>query len=268
MAGNKLLPLLWITIWLSTVVLGMAMATQNCAGKIYCQDHSKARSVESVDRYLLNSEELKTLTKKITVQIQAGSISGSGAIFDRIASPKGNQQGDRYRVVTNAHNLIQQSSSVQLRTSDGRLHQAVRSNVSNLGNNDLAILEFHSTSSYQVAQWSRQPAKKGSLIVFAGFAYDKNEVTMADAEVSHFLEKPLKRGYQLGYTNSIRQGMSGGPIIDRTGLLIGVNAISAYPLLNRIYVFADGTKPPPSLIKQMRRSNWGVPVMPYLSSLN
>jgi S1-C subfamily serine protease len=267
MFGNKLLPLLWITGWLSTVVLGVAMATQNCAGKISCQDHSKAQSIESIDRHPLNSEELKTLAKKITVQIQAGSISGSGVIFDRITSPKGNQQGDRYRVVTNAHNLIQQSS-VQLRTIDGHLHQAVRSNVNNLGNNDLAILEFHSTSSYQVAEWSRQPAKKGSLIIFAGFAYDKNEVTMSDAEVSHFLEKPLKRGYQLGYTNSVRQGMSGGPIIDRTGLLIGVNAISAYPLLNRIYVFADGTKPPANLIKQMRRSNWGVPVMPYLANLN
>jgi Trypsin-like peptidase domain len=267
MVGNKLLPLLWITVWLSTVVLGVAMATQNCAGKFSCQDHSKLRSTDSINRHPLNNEELKTLAKKITVQVQAGSISGSGAIFDRIISPKGEQPGDRYRVVTNAHNLLQQSS-VQIRTSDGQVHPAVRSNISNLGNNDLAILEFRSTNSYQVAEWSRQPAKKGALIIFAGFAYDKNEVTTINAEVSHFLEKPLKRGYQLGYTNSIRQGMSGGPIIDRTGLLIGINAISAYPLLNRIYVFADGTKPPANLIKQMRQSNWGVPVMPYLARLN
>jgi serine protease Do len=259
MFGNKKSPLLWITLGLSTVILGAAVAAPLCPGKVSCQEHSNGRPVPSVNRPTLNNADLQALAKRITVQVKTGSNSGSGAIFER--------RGDRYRVLTNAHNLIQLSSA-QVRTSDGNLHAAIRSNVKNLGNNDLAILEFTSTTVYPVAEWSRQITKKGAAIMAAGFAYDQNEATTIEAEVSHFLEKPLNRGYQLGYTNSVRQGMSGGPILDRTGLLIGVNAISAYPLFNRIYIFADGTRPPLSLVKQLRRSNWGVPVMPYLEAIN
>jgi S1-C subfamily serine protease len=253
MIGSKkiLLPLLWIAC-LSTVVLGVAIAAPNCSMTLTCPGHLKNSKLY---RSPLNYADLQKLARQITVQVQAGSISGSGAIFDR--------QGDRYRVITNAHNLIQ-TSSAQIRTNDGHIHLATKSKAYKLGNNDLAILEFKSSSTYQVAECSRQSIKKGDLVVAAGFEFDKTEITTTNAEVSHFLEQPLKRGYQLGYTNAVHQGMSGGPILDRTGVLIGVNAVSAYPLLNRIYVFADGSKPTMAIIKQMRRSNWGVPVMPYL----
>ena len=42
-------------------------------------------------------------------------------------------------------------------------------------------------------------------------------------EVSLLPEKSLSQGYRLGYTNDIKVGMSGGPIFNDLGLLIGIN---------------------------------------------
>jgi serine protease Do len=240
---------LWVAIGLPTAVFA-DVNTLSC---------SQNKSLQPIARPPLTDEELRKLARQVTVKVQAGGVGGSGAIFER--------QGSRYRVLTNAHNLLKaQSANVQ--TNDGQVHAAQRTNSDVLGSSDLAILEFNSPNVYQVAEWSRQPIAKGTLVVAAGFEFDQPELTTVNGEVSHFLDKPLRRGYQLGYTVSrVRQGMSGGPIFDRTGLLLGVNAISAYPLLNRVYVFDDGTRPNPPTIKQMRRSNWGIPVSPYLACL-
>lgn len=46
------------------------------------------------------------------------------------------------------------------------------------------------------------------------------------------LKKSLQEGYQLGYTNEIEQGMSGGPVLDQSGRLIAINGRLKYPLTN------------------------------------
>ncbi len=239
---------LWVAIGLPTVVFA-DINTLGC---------SQNKAIQPPIRPPLTDAELFKLAQQVTVKVQAVSISGSGAIFDR--------QGERYRVLTNAHNLLK-ADAAQVQTSDGQVHPALRTNSQALGSSDLAVLEFTSKNTYRVAEWSRQPIAKGTQVVAAGFEFDRPEITTVNGEVSHFLDKPLRRGYQLGYVSYVRQGMSGGPILDRTGLLLGINAISAYPLLNRVYVFADGTRPNLPTIKQMRRSNWGIPIVPYVECL-
>jgi serine protease Do len=239
---------LWVAICLPTAVFADI-------NKLSCEQN---KLVQTASRPPLTDVELYQLANQVTVRVQAASISGSGAIVEH--------KGDRYRVLTNAHNLLK-ADTAQVQTSDGKTHNAARTNSQILGNSDLAVLEFTSLETYRVAEWSKQPISKGTQVVAAGFEFDKSVITTVNGEVSHFLAKPLKRGYQLGYVSYVRQGMSGGPILDRTGLLLGINAISAFPLLNRVYVFADGTRPNPPTIKQMRRSNWGIPVSPYLECL-
>jgi S1-C subfamily serine protease len=216
----------------------------------------------SIARAPLANVELHSHVKQVTVRVQTASISGSGVIFDRVTS----QVGSRYRILTNAHNLLK-ADTAQIQTSDGQLHNAVRTHTQVLTANDLAVLEFSSPNIYRSAEWSEQAITKDTAVVAAGFEFDQPEVTMTPGEVSLVLPQPLKRGYQLGYSGRIRQGMSGGPILDQTGLLLGVNAVSAYPIINRGYVFADGTRPSPAIIKQLRRSNWGIPVAPYLACI-
>jgi serine protease Do len=247
------------------VALGLPTAVFADANTLGCEQNKLA---QPSTRPPLTDAELYKLAQQVTVKVQAASISGSGAIFDRTVSHDGNHQGNRYRILTNAHNLLT-AESAQIQTNDGQLHAAMRTNSQALGNSDLAVLEFTSKNTYRVAEWSRQTISRGTQVVAAGFEFDRPEITTVNGEVSHFLAKPLRRGYQLGYVVShVRQGMSGGPILDRTGLLLGINAISAYPLLNRVYVFADGSRPNLPTIKQMRRSNWGIPVSPYLECLD
>jgi S1-C subfamily serine protease len=213
-----------------------------------------------IARAPLTEVELHSHIKQVTVRVQTSSISGSGVIFDRFTS----QVGSRYRILTNAHNLLK-ADTAQIQTSDGQLHNAVRTHAQVSTVSDLAVLEFTSLNIYRSAEWSQQLVTKDTAVIAAGFEFDRPEVTMTPGSVSLVLPQPLKRGYQLGYSGRIRQGMSGGPILDHTGLLLGVNAVSAYPIINRGYIFADGTRPSPAMIKRLRRSNWGIPVAPYLA---
>jgi hypothetical protein len=91
-----------------------------------------------------------------------------------------------------------------------------------------------------------------------GFRFTRGKVLL-------LLPKPLERGYRLGYTNDIEVGMSGGPIFQAQGLLVGING----RLKDRdpdfgVYAFEDGTQPPPEMIEQMVRSSWGIPIGTYL----
>jgi S1-C subfamily serine protease len=202
-------------------------------------------------RPILHTSQLEKLAKSITVRVVSSTVVGSGVIVGR--------QGSKYQVLTNAHNLLG-TDQFQVQTSDGSHHLARRSPRQSWGKKDAALLEFQSNGIYQIAQWSPQVATKGLEIVSAGFETDRQEVTVSKGQVSHFLDKPMRSGYQLGYSSRLHQGMSGGPILDRTGLLLGINAMAAYPIVNRAYVFADGSRPSPPTLKQLRRSNWGIPL--------
>lgn len=72
--------------------------------------------------------------------------------------------------------------------------------------------------------------------------------------------KPLVGGYQLGYTNEIKQGMSGGPLLDQSGKLVGVNGLLAYPILNNAYVYQDGSRPSNELRQKLRQVSFAVPI--------
>lgn len=75
------------------------------------------------------------------------------------------------------------------------------------------------------------------------------------------LPKPLEQGYQLGYTNEVAAGMSGGPILDRSGQLVGINGGLKYPPQGiAAFTFADGTSPSVSLFEQMESLSWAIPV--------
>ncbi len=234
------------------LMMGLATANDGCG----------AAPLSPLARQPLTSIDLNSHIKQVTVRVQTSSVSGSGVIFDRVTS----QVGSRYRILTNAHNLLK-ADIAQIQTSDGQLHNAVRTHAQVLTSNDLAVLEFTSPNTYRSAEWSQKSITKDTAVVAAGFEFDRPEVTITPGEVSLVLPQPLKRGYQLGYSGRIRQGMSGGPILDHTGLLLGVNAVSAYPIINRGYVFIDGTHPSLATIKQLRRSNWGIPVAPYLACI-
>jgi S1-C subfamily serine protease len=78
------------------------------------------------------------------------------------------------------------------------------------------------------------------------------------------LDDSLTGGYQLGYTNDVELGMSGGPVLDQRGQLIGINGWSKYPIQGiDVFRFLDGTLPSPAMFERMEALSWAIPISTF-----
>jgi serine protease Do len=83
--------------------------------------------------------------------------------------------------------------------------------------------------------------------------------------VSVLLPKSLPQGYSLGYTNEVKIGMSGDPIFNAKGYLVGINGRGKYREPNfGVYAFEDGSEPTAELLEKRVKSSWGIPISIYL----
>ena len=141
----------------------------------------------------------------------------------------------------------------------------------------MAIAQFSSPQTYGIAHIRREPLQVGDRVFASGFPIyqDRSLVTtfaiglqgfrFTEGIVSLLPAKSLAQGYSIGYSNDIVVGMSGGPIFDASGFLVGING----RIKNRDpdfggYTFDDGTEPSPMLLQQMLKASWGVPISTYL----
>lgn len=214
--------------------------------------------------------DVSQLARLTTVRIFTPNASGSGVII--------RQEGRIYTILTNWHVVAVQPQKIL--TPDGQKYHL--SSVKQLGNNDLAIASFESDTFYQVVTLKRDAITVGETVFAAGFPmYQKQRETQeltttfeqglqvfrfTQGVVSVLPPKSLPQGYRLGYTNDIEVGMSGGPIFNQQGQLIGVNG----RVKNRdpdfgVYGFEDGTEPSGVLLEKMINASWGIPISTYLS---
>jgi hypothetical protein len=83
--------------------------------------------------------------------------------------------------------------------------------------------------------------------------------------VELLLPKSLPQGSSLGYTNEVKIGMSGGPIFNAKGFLVGINGRAKYRNPDfEVYTFEDATEPTAELLEKMVKSSWGIPISIYL----
>jgi S1-C subfamily serine protease len=161
------------------------------------------------------------IAKTVTVRIN-GANSGSGVIINR--------QGDRYSVLSNWHVVgqagVKQIQTVQ--TVDGHKHLAPPQTIARVANLDLAILEFRSRSRYPVvAIGNSDRLSEGQSLYVSGWADPSPQLPTFAYQflVGHLsgrIDKP-RDGYALVYTVSALPGMSGGPVLDRRGNLVGIH---------------------------------------------
>ncbi|MEG4998841.1 S1 family peptidase [Microcoleus sp. B4-D4] len=213
------------------------------------------------------SANIERLARLMTVRILTPTASGSGAIVRR--------QGQVYTVLTSWH-VVAFSQQHTIIAPDGQKYRLLGAPLQ-LGNADLAIVQFRSSIQYQVTRISTDLLTVGEPVFAAGFPMYRGGSSTTTFEqgilafrftqgvVSVLPPKSLAQGYRLGYTNDIAVGMSGGPIFNSQGLLIGING----RVKNRdpdfgVYAFEDGTEPSGRMLEQMVNSSWGIPISTYL----
>ncbi len=227
----------------------------------------------------LSEAQLKALARSITVKVKVGRTWGSGILVRK--------QARVYTVVTNQH-VINLGDRASIQTSDGRIYTA-QVRRQEFGDRDLALLQFKSLSNYPIASLNRSSGLRvGDAVFAAGFPIESefNEVasakvgvekpltlaqtqvqkknpvgfTFATGQISLLPTKVLVGGYQIGATNDVRKGMSGGPLLNRQGKVVGINGMHAYPIWGDPFVYTDGSHPERSQHDVMVRSSWAIPI--------
>ncbi|HAZ45779.1 MAG TPA: serine protease [Cyanobacteria bacterium UBA11369] len=204
----------------------------------------------------LSGEQLQSLAKSLTVKILSQEVLGSGILLQK--------QEEVYTIITNAHVLRAGDPPYKIETPDGKIYAAVVVKTAKFEGNDLSLLQFRSKSDYAVAKLGATP-QAGDEVFAAGFPFTASPTkdrgfVFRTGKVWRVLDKALEGGYQVGYTNDIEKGMSGGPLLNRRGEVVGINGMHAYPLWGDPYIFKDGSEPEPALREQMSRYSWGIPM--------
>ena len=208
--------------------------------------------------------ELKQQAKLITVKVLSGMSSGSGIIWQK--------QGEVYTVLTNNHVLIfgQANKSYKIQTPDGKIYPAHVVKTVELKDNDLGLLAFLSQQNYQVAPLSVPVnISPGEEVFAAGFPFEATATkergfVFSKGRVQRWSDRAFGGGYQIGLTISLKKGMSGGPLMNRQGKVIGVNGVHKYPLWGNPYVFADGSTASVEEKKEMQQLSWAIPIPNFL----
>jgi tetratricopeptide (TPR) repeat protein/S1-C subfamily serine protease len=203
---------------------------------------------------------------KITVRIRVGQGGGSGVLLAKKANT--------YLVLTNAH-VVQEQAAVNITTPDGLVHTAQRVKNAQVGDFDLALLEFNSTRAYDLAKLDNFKMAAGArlreknTVLAAGFPYNANGLKLLEGAITQLPHEAFRNGTQVGYVTKedLIQGMSGGPVLDSKGDLVGINSTLARPVIDN-YVYADGSKAPVDKVSEYRQANWSVPIYNLLTRLN
>lgn len=205
----------------------------------------------------LSSQQLHHRAEMISVKVMSQEILGTGFLLKK--------QGCVYTVVTNAHVLRAGKAPFRIQTFDNRIWKAETKYVASVKGDDLAILEFRTRGEiYTVPSIGVNPVV-GTEVVAAGFPFTEGDsrvdsLTLTSGKVSLVLDKALQGGYQIGYTNDIRKGMSGGALLNQKGEVIGVNGKHAFPLWDIPSVFESGEEADKTLHQKIVRLSWAVPM--------
>ncbi|NJK41351.1 MAG: trypsin-like peptidase domain-containing protein [Acaryochloridaceae cyanobacterium SU_2_1] len=182
-----------------------------------------------------------------TVVVDSDS-PGSGVII--------NKQGKTYTVLTAEHVVRYPDFEYKIITKDKQKYPVNYQNVKKLPGVDLAVITFTSDHSYSTAQFAASGQANILAVVYVAgypdpgqaiadrlFQFTKGEVTGQNAQA--------KDGYSLVYSNLTRKGMSGGPVINDSGQLVGIHGRAETDLSEGIQVKAG--------------FNLGIPIKTFLA---
>lgn len=178
--------------------------------------------LSSIEAIALPANQISQLAKKFTVLVHSES-PGTGVILSK--------KDSKYTVLTAAHVVEYSDYNYVIHTPDQRKYPIHYKKVKKLPGIDLAILEFTSNLDYPTAKLANSDkTTEGSPVYIAGFP-DPGTATanrifqFTSGEVS---SRPTTgpKGYLMHYTNITRVGMSGGPVLNSAGQLVGIHGLA------------------------------------------
>jgi S1-C subfamily serine protease len=213
-------------------------------------------------------QRLQQHLRSISIKVLAhGEHIGSGVLLAR--------QQQVYTAITNAHVIQATSAPFQLQTHDGQVYAAALVTPPSGQNRDLSILRFQSNDRiYTTAKLATTSPKVGDRIWSSGFPNGGTEpvdrqrndspnaawgLDIVNAQITQLLPIAISGGYSIGFDGGIRKGMSGGPSIDRSGELIGINGVHPHPLWDTPETLENGSIVSATLQEQINNASWAIP---------
>jgi len=165
-------------------------------------------------------QPVRDIADKITVRID-GANAGSGIII------KG--EGNTYTVLTCWH-VVKNKGNYTVRIGTGKPYQVNYSTVKRIGKIDLAEFQFTSNENYRPVEiGNSSQVTAGSTVYAFGWAapdqVSKGREYVPLETTARIVSQPVDE-YALVLSNTVKPGMSGGPILDEQGRLIGVSGLS------------------------------------------
>ncbi|MEG4114001.1 MULTISPECIES: COP23 domain-containing protein [unclassified Microcoleus] len=170
------------------------------------------------------AEEIAQLATLTTVEVNntlGFFASGSGVIIAK--------QGNIYTVLTANHVVASLAQKYSIRTHLEKDYAAIR--IQRLPKNDrdidLALIQFQSREQYPVAPMGQsERAVVGSAIYVSGYPLPISGFERKLEFTAGIISSRLgtaSSGYRLRYQAVTRRGMSGGPVFDADGRVVGIH---------------------------------------------
>ncbi len=168
----------------------------------------------------LSDEQVKTAAKEITVIIDDCGSAGSGVIFKK--------DGNTYSVLTADHVVKKAKGNCVILKSDNSQYKAsVSEAIVPVAGVDLAVLTFQSDKNHKLAKLGDSDKATDYTKVYVAGAPEPTQailnriIRVEDGKIDN--RKLQTNGYDLIYTNKTMRGMSGGPVLNQKGEVIGIH---------------------------------------------